>query len=223
MASRRSATAFAQRWTGTTIAWCVMSDLQPPEEARVDDRIMSRFMKHVEFRDDGCWQWTAGTIASKGCANRYGRFWYRLRATTAHRASHEMFIGPIPSGLTVDHLCQNTLCVNPAHLEAITSGANTLRSPATLAAQNSLKTHCKRGHELTEENTRLQFRAGGARKSRTCRECERIKQRKREGRVWVECSGCGWENRREESRVSVAPCSKCGGEVRRSGRGRKAA
>lgn len=47
--------------------------------------------------------------------------------------------------MTVDHLCRNTSCVNPAHLEAVTNKENTLRG-LTVTAINAQKTACAAGH-----------------------------------------------------------------------------
>ena len=75
-------------------------------------------------RESGCWEWT-GAVSSAG----YGR----LGASDyAHRASHEEFVGPIPDGHEVDHLCRNRICINPAHLEAVTKRENLLRQLANM-------------------------------------------------------------------------------------------
>jgi hypothetical protein len=88
-----------------------------------------------------CWLWQ-GTTTSDG----YGKVGINRRSWLAHRASYTMFKGPIPDGMTIDHLCQNILCVNPDHLEAVTDTENKRRSPKVQ------KTHCRRGHERTPEN-----------------------------------------------------------------------
>ena len=65
----------------------------------------------------------------------------------AHRWSYEHHVGPIPEGLTVDHLCRNTSCVNPEHMEVVTREENAYRG-----SRNKDKTHCDKGHELTAAN-----------------------------------------------------------------------
>lgn len=65
----------------------------------------------------GCWEWTGPSSREYGHHNGEG----------AYRYSYRLLVGPIPDGLHIDHLCRNTLCVNPAHLEAVTREVNDLR------------------------------------------------------------------------------------------------
>lgn len=78
----------------------------------------ARFWSRVERRLDGCWQWT-GPQDHGG----YGR----ISSIRVHRYAYELLVAPIPEGLTIDHLCQNRLCVNPAHLEPVTMIENIRR------------------------------------------------------------------------------------------------
>lgn len=75
----------------------------------------------------------------------------------AHRAMFELVNGPVPDGLDLDHLCRNTLCVNPDHLEPVTRRENVLRGEGR-SAQNARRTTCLHGHELTfTKNRRRRF------------------------------------------------------------------
>lgn len=110
-----------------------------------------------------CWIW-AGRLDPQG----YGRHSWDL----AHRVAYERFMGPIPDGLTLDHLCRTPACVNPWHLEPVTLRENLLRGD-TFQARNAAKTHCKRGHPFDEENTYI-TPAGW----RSCRSCRREHHRR---------------------------------------------
>lgn len=127
-----------------------------------------RFWSKVDKSGD-CWEWTAyklqgyGRFGVGGAPKNGGRIVY------AHRWSYEALVGPIPDGLQLDHLCRNRGCVNPDHLEPVTSRENTLRGES-LWAINAQKTHCPQGHEYTPENTYYGGRTGN---SRYCRECNR--------------------------------------------------
>ncbi len=133
-------------------------------ETRESDRIIQsveeRFWHKVNKSHSlSCWTWL-GTINEHG----YGIFWVGGQYKRAHRFAYELLIGPLLSGQTVDHLCRNRRCINPAHLEAVTRKENILRGQG-LSAQNARKTHCKHGHEFTLGNTKSQ------RDGRRCRQC----------------------------------------------------
>lgn len=113
---------------------------------------MQRFWSKVELSKttDPCWLWT-GCLANKRRVLKYGRFQNKGRAVAAHRFAFEDIAGPIPENLTLDHLCKNTLCVNPWHLEPVTRGVNVLRGQAP-PAQNARKQTCPRGHPYSGDN-----------------------------------------------------------------------
>ena len=101
---------------------------------------------------NGCWIWNGKpTNAGYGLGTYLvnGK-WIRIGA---HRLSYETFVGKVPKGLVLDHLCRNRMCVNPTHLEAVSQRENVLRSPISLTAQNTRKTHCPQGHKYDLINT----------------------------------------------------------------------
>lgn len=109
----------------------------------------------------GCHVWL-GAIQSKG----YGSVGDGQGGTTlAHRMAWVAQHGPIPNGLTIDHLCFNKRCVNVEHMELVTPAEN-------IARAKRMKAYCPLGHEYTPENT---YRNGAG--HRYCRECHLTAQR----------------------------------------------
>lgn len=142
--------------------WCRHGD--PLYTCYVVGDDVERFWSHVDRRSD-CWLWTSA-LDNHG----YGAFTLPGKTAKAHRYAYELLVGPIPDGLTLDHVkargCRHRHCVNPAHLEPVSRGVNTMRGASPLAI-NARKTHCKNGHEFTPENTIV--RPSG----RRCRTCDR--------------------------------------------------
>jgi hypothetical protein len=68
-----------------------------------------------------CWLWNAGKDK-----HGYGQIKWRGKARWAHRVSFEVFVGPIPAGEEVDHLCHCHSCINPEHL-SVSSVTNNRR------------------------------------------------------------------------------------------------
>ena len=135
------------------------------EYERFDDRWMPEPMS-------GCWLWIRGTDK-----NGYGGFVSQVTSSRqAHRVAYERWVGPVPPGLDLDHLCRTPSCVNPEHLEAVTHRVNCLRgrSPAARAART---THCPQGHPYDEANTG-RYPNG----HRRCRTCHRTRERERHAR-----------------------------------------
>lgn len=157
-------------------------------EIRVTRRpISERLLEKIEVLPNGCWQWKAG-IDPGG----YGRFQIsKYVSGRAHRVAYVQFVGEIPDGLELDHICHDPKtcsggktcphrsCVNPGHLVACTRAQNASASrkrrnsveaqtKATIAAAEAKKslTHCAKGHEFTPKNTRVHL---GRRACRTCR------------------------------------------------------
>ena len=117
------------------------------------DGLGERFWSKVELTE-GCWNWTAGT------SHGYGHYSIGKRTHKAHRLAYESVVGPIPDGLTLDHLCRNRACVRPDHLEPVTMGVNNARS----AGFRERKDSCPSGHSYAEHG-RLQ---GGYPACRVC-------------------------------------------------------
>jgi hypothetical protein len=153
--------------TGTT-------DVRPAPSRRDD---VDRFLSKISIAGPNeCWLWTGAVVA------HYGQFYVQSRKVLAHRFAHELWVGLIPQGYEVDHVyargCRSTLCVNPAHLEAVTPEENAIRQVVSPAAINRAKTSCKRGHPLEEPNLRIELgRTGKPR--RVCIACNRESQRQR--------------------------------------------
>lgn len=82
-------------------------------------------------------------------------------------------------GETLDHLCRNRACVNPAHLEEVSHHENMLRGTAP-AANNARMTHCVNGHPLVDGNL---YRASTRPGARYCKICCKARARTRERRV----------------------------------------
>lgn len=136
--------------------------------------IEDRFWAKVEVEaNTGCWHWAA-YLSDGG----YGIFAFNGRAGGAHRFAYEHFVGPIPEGLTIDHLCRVRECVNPDHLEPVTQSENARRGDhRNKGDANRRKTHCPQGHPYDRGNTRHAVQAGGH-KERRCVTCIRDRSRK---------------------------------------------
>lgn len=124
----------------------------------------SRRLVYAIQMDDECIEWWGKRTADGYGIHRRGRFglptWVHKQA---HRMIYEEAFGLIPEGMTIDHVCRNRGCVNPNHLEVVSQSVNTIRG--------HMKTHCKRGHLLSDGN--LYFEGD----RRRCRACCQIREK----------------------------------------------
>lgn len=133
--------------------------------------VRQRIARLTREDENGCWLWT-GYVSTTGYANMK----VRGKVSLAHRVSYEAFVGPIPAGFQIDHLCRVPSCVNPTHLEAVTPRENTLRSES-IPSRFARRTHCKHGHPLDGI-----VPADGTRRCTTCHEARL--RRRREAKAW---------------------------------------
>lgn len=151
-----------------------MSNLTPDDAGwYLDEYDAERFWAHVNFHggteyksdpiataEGECWLWNGANTEAD-----YGRFRVFGIWQSAHRTAYKDFGHKLSDDLDVDHLCRIHPCVNPAHLEAVTHQVNMSRGIRAKA------THCKNGHEFTEENTKLIIK--GENTTRHCRACRK--------------------------------------------------
>lgn len=134
-----------------------------------DSRIPTQFSRMIAMNEtnrfwarvnktEHCWLWVGYTDR-----DGYGKHWLNGTTCIVHRWAYENYVGPIPKGMTIDHMCKTRNCVNVAHLRILSAVDNIrMGSPGRY---NKIKTHCKYGHEFTVSNTRVY------KTSRHCKTC----------------------------------------------------
>ena len=172
------------------------------------DSLKERLLSKIRIdAETGCWHWTAalnykgyGVISTQVNGKKRNRY--------AHQVSYEQFKGPIATGLTIDHTCHNPAtcvcgdgclhrrCINPEHLEAVTTQVNSSRG------KHAKATHCPQGHPYAGDNLIL-YRSG----SRACRACARRTGLHRT-RKWVANHREAYLRRRRELRATESARAK---------------
>lgn len=117
---------------------------------------LKKVIDRIQPQENGCW-WYPAEVSAKGYATtRIG--WPVTKGTTIHRLSWIYYKGDIPEGMVLDHLCHNVTtceggntckhrrCVNPDHLQLISSADNNSKTVRVL----KYKTHCTNGHDLKD-------------------------------------------------------------------------
>lgn len=128
-----------------------------------------KFLCNIEFSDGpmetACWEWRGSKFK-----DGYSQF----MGNSGHRMAYITYVGEIPRGLQLDHLCRSKGCVNPSHLEAVTGRENVLRGIGP-SAINARKTECIHGHPLSGDNL-VKWRLD--RGHRVCRQCALAAQKR---------------------------------------------
>ena len=140
--------------------------------------VRDRILSNVEIVGE-CWMW-------QGAKNENGYPYISVKRRTrrAHRVAYIAWKGEVPGEMPLDHTCHSAsadcpggrtcahrACVNPDHLEPVTTRTNILRGQNHVANQ-AYQTSCVNGHPFDLENTRI--RRGG---SRACKTCQRARNR----------------------------------------------
>ncbi len=130
-----------------------------------------------------CWGWRGVSWKTTG----YSRVNAENRSHQAHRVGYEHFVGPIPDGYDLDHLCMNKWCVRPTHLDPVSHAENIRRW-----AEQTI-THCPRGHPYTAENL---VKGGPHRRCLTCNQDYSVNRntvyRQRKSRPMSDKTRLGW-------------------------------
>lgn len=123
------------------------------------------------LKSESCWDWT-GYLNVYG----YGQLTILGKKKLAHRISYEIYRGPIPNGMVIDHTCQNKKCVNPDHLEVVTNAENIRRRNHILW---SSRNGCNKGHGIQKIYVDSKDR-------RKCKECDSLRHKeKRRSSEWM--------------------------------------
>lgn len=143
--------------------------------------VLDRLMSNIDMAGD-CWIWKR-SLTDDG----YGQISVMRGMIGCHRVSYHLFVGEVPDGLELDHLCRVRACCNPWHLEPVTGDENYRRGIAAVVAgsHQRSKTHCLKGHPYDEANTYVHPVTG----HRWCRACRALRMRESNRRKRTEQQG----------------------------------
>lgn len=125
-----------------------------PKPRQIKDRLLANSIPEPM---SGCWLWLSqrdGGGYPFMCVEGRGR---TRKFKKAHRLSYEEFVGKIPAGLDLDHLCRNRACINPQHLEPVTRAVNVQRgllakrSPETIEQVRELARSGMKQREIMQK------------------------------------------------------------------------
>lgn len=120
-------------------------------------------ISRLKVDDRGCWNWSGGLIEG------YAQTAYQGRKWLGHRLVYNYLVEEIPEGMTIDHKCFNTKCMNPFHLQCVSLLENSTNSPRH---RGNLEI-CQKGlHPFDDENTYYEPRKGKP-PGRRCKACRR--------------------------------------------------
>lgn len=128
-------------------------------------------LKQITILPDGCWRWNG-----RQRPDQHGRvtIYVRGKHLKGHRATYLMFVGELPTGKVLDHLCCHMWCLNPSHVVPSTQQLNVLRAKRH-------RTHCPNGHLLISfyyRKTLLKSQPKHGQLARECRECKKAAKRR---------------------------------------------
>jgi hypothetical protein len=140
-----------------------------------DPALIRRLVERSMVDENGCW------VIDGHLTTGYGLIAWEGERYLAHRASYYAFVGDVPEGLDLDHLCRNRTCINPKHLEPVTRSENLLRGKLGYELGGT----CRNGHLLTPDTLEIGKGARGTNRCRTCRRAtvQRYEEKRRGTRI----------------------------------------
>lgn len=137
-----------------------------PKSKPVIQRVLAKIQIDTK---SGCWLFQGNLEHGYGRSSIGSKSKGTFKKVYVHKITYEYFVGPVPEGYEIDHLCRTRKCCNPDHLEAVTPYENKMRGESPPAI-NAKKTHCPRGHEYSDSNT-IVTNTG----FRQCKACKRLR------------------------------------------------